>query len=111
MTWASSTPSLLALRDPAAQAAPARKPWTARLSYAYAEALLALGRTDEAREWFARAADADEELETDAAERLAELDGVVLTDLLDGEEDERRRRCARRRRPGAPVARPAGGPA
>jgi hypothetical protein len=65
-----------------------RKPWSARLSYAYAEALLALGRDDDARDWFARAADADDELETDAAERLAELDGVVLTDLLDGEEDD-----------------------
>ncbi|WP_091783139.1 tetratricopeptide repeat protein [Pedococcus dokdonensis] len=66
----------------------ARKPWTARLSYAYAEALLALGRTGDARDWFARAADADDELETDAAERLAELDGVVMTDLLDGEEED-----------------------
>ncbi len=66
----------------------ARKPWSARLSYAYAEAQLALGRDDDARDWFARAADADDELETDAAERLAELDGVILTDLLDGEEDD-----------------------
>ena len=48
----------------------------------------AVGRDEEAREWFARAADADDELETDAADRLAELDGVVLTDLLDGEEDD-----------------------
>lgn len=66
----------------------ARKPWSARLAYAYAEALLTVGRADDARDWFARAADADDELETDAAERLAELDGVVLTDLLDGEEDD-----------------------
>jgi hypothetical protein len=58
------------------------------LSYAYAETLLAVGRDDDAREWFARAADADDELETDAAERLAELDGVILTDLLEGEEDD-----------------------
>lgn len=65
-----------------------RKPWTARLSYAYAEALLTVGREADARDWFARAADADDELETDAAERLAELDGVVLTDLLDGEEED-----------------------
>ncbi|WP_406831140.1 tetratricopeptide repeat protein [Pedococcus sp. KACC 23699] len=65
-----------------------RKPWAARLSYAYAETLLATGREEDAREWFARAADADHELETDAAERLAELDGVILTDLLDGEDDD-----------------------
>jgi tetratricopeptide (TPR) repeat protein len=66
----------------------ARKPWSARLAYAYAEALLALGRQDEARDWFARAAAVDEELETDASERLAELDGISFTDLLDGEDDE-----------------------
>jgi len=66
----------------------ARKPWSARLAYAQAEALLALGRTEQARTWFARAADVDEDLLTDAADRLAELDGIVLTDLLEGEDDE-----------------------
>lgn len=76
----------LALEIPQLKAA--RKPWTARLSYAYAETLLAVGREEDARDWFARAADADDDLETDAAERLAELDGVILTDLLEGEEDE-----------------------
>ena len=65
----------------------ARKPWSARLAYAYAEALLALGREDEARDWFARAAAVDEELETDASERLAELDGISFTDLLEDDED------------------------
>ena len=65
-----------------------RKPWAARLSYAYAETLLATGREEDAREWFARAADADHELETDAAERLAELDGIILTDLLEGEDED-----------------------
>lgn len=60
-----------------------------RLAYAYADTLLGLGRTDEAREWFQRAADADSDYETDAVERLEELDGVSATDLLDGaEEDE-----------------------
>lgn len=59
-----------------------------RLAYAYADTLLGLGRTDEAREWFQRAADADSEYETDAVERLEELDGVSSTDLLAGEEDE-----------------------
>jgi tetratricopeptide (TPR) repeat protein len=68
--------------------ATSRRPWSARLAYAYAEALLALGRTEDARDWFARAADADDDLQTDASERLAELDGVVLTDLLEGEDDE-----------------------
>lgn len=64
----------------------ARKAWRARLSYAYAEALLAKGDAAAARDWFAKAADADLELETDAVERLAELDGVVMTDLLEGED-------------------------
>lgn len=64
----------------------AHKPWSARLSYAYAEALLSLGDLAGAREWFARAVDTDDALETDASERLEDLDGVVRTDLLgDGE--------------------------
>lgn len=46
----------------------------ARLSYAYADALLALDRKDEARTWFEHAAELDEEEMTDARERLAELD-------------------------------------
>src|SRR5690348_18206823 len=50
--------------------------------------LLALGREDEARDWFARAAAVDEELETDASERLAELDGISFTDLLEGEDED-----------------------
>ncbi len=54
------------------------QPWTARLRYAYADALLAVGRRTEAREWFSRAAEVDAEAETDAAERLLELDGVVI---------------------------------
>ncbi len=52
--------------------------WAARLRYAYAAALAAVGRHDEARTWFERAAAADPEGLTDAAERLAELDGVVF---------------------------------
>jgi tetratricopeptide (TPR) repeat protein len=62
-------------------------PWVARLRYAFADALLTVGRRDEAREWFARAAEADEDLTTDAAERLLDLDGVVL-DTADDETDE-----------------------
>jgi tetratricopeptide (TPR) repeat protein len=58
-------------------------PWTARLRYAYADALLALGREDDARRWFAEAVDADPEGETDAEDRLLELDGVVIEDHSD----------------------------
>lgn len=67
--------------------ASARKPWSARLFYAYAEAVLALGDLDGARLWFGRAVDADLDLETDAPERLEDLDGVVHTDLLDDGDD------------------------
>jgi tetratricopeptide (TPR) repeat protein len=63
------------------------KPWTGRLRYAYADALLALGREDDARRWFSEAADADPEGETDAEERLLELDGIVLEDLQPAEDD------------------------
>jgi tetratricopeptide (TPR) repeat protein len=62
--------------------------WAARLRYAYADALLAAGRRDEAREWFSRAAAADPEDLTDAAERLLELDGVTLEDDDDEDEDD-----------------------
>jgi tetratricopeptide (TPR) repeat protein len=57
------------------------RPWTARLRYAYADALLECGREDEARSWFARAAEVDEQGETDADERVLELDGMVFEDL------------------------------
>ncbi|WP_077081278.1 tetratricopeptide repeat protein [Mycobacterium numidiamassiliense] len=45
----------------------------ARLYYAYADTLLALGRDDEALEWFLRSAAADLEGVTDAEERVSEL--------------------------------------
>jgi len=61
------------------------RPWSARLFYAYADALLAAGRVDDAREEFARAATADPNGETDAADRLDELDGLEFEDL---EEDD-----------------------
>ena len=54
--------------------------WTARLRYAYADALLDAGRTDDARQWFARAAEVDEHGSTDAEDRLLELDGMVFAD-------------------------------
>nr|BFE66607.1 hypothetical protein GCM10020063_111330 [Dactylosporangium thailandense] len=63
-------------------------PWAARLRYAYADALLRAGRREEAREWFARAADLDEDLRTDAAERLLELDGITLDGDVDADDDE-----------------------
>jgi tetratricopeptide (TPR) repeat protein len=59
------------------------RPWSARLFYAYADALLAAGRPEEARDAFLRAADADTEGETDAAERLDELDGIDFEDLAE----------------------------
>ncbi|WP_241968603.1 hypothetical protein [Streptomyces sp. ICBB 8177] len=64
------------------------QPWTARLRYAYADALLAVGREDEAREWFGKALEADQSGSTDASDRLAELDGVEFVDALDPEADE-----------------------
>jgi hypothetical protein len=63
-----------------------RQPWAARLFYAYAEALLANGDEEGARTWFGHAADADVDGATDADERLAELNGLVLTDVLDDDE-------------------------
>ena len=45
----------------------------ARLCYAHAEILLALGRSDEAVQWFLRAAAADVDGATDAEERVSEL--------------------------------------
>ncbi|WP_431967826.1 hypothetical protein [Actinacidiphila sp. bgisy160] len=63
-------------------------PWTARLRYAYADALLAAGREDEAREWFAKSLEADQNGSTDASDRLAQLDGVAFVDALDEAADE-----------------------
>lgn len=67
-----------------------RQPWAARLFYAYAEALLAKGDEAGALTWFGHAANADVDGATDADERLSELDGLVMTDLLeddDGDDD------------------------
>ena len=43
--------------------------WAFRLRYAYADALEAAGRSEEAREWFSKCADLDPDDETDARER------------------------------------------
>jgi tetratricopeptide (TPR) repeat protein len=45
----------------------------ARLFYAYAETLLALGRTEEAMQWFLHSAAADLDGVTDAEDRIDEL--------------------------------------
>jgi tetratricopeptide (TPR) repeat protein len=49
------------------------QPWTVRLWYAYAAALADAGRIDDARQWFESVLTIDEENETDAEQRLAEL--------------------------------------
>ena len=63
------------------------RPWSARLFYAYADALLAAGRADEARDAFSRAVQADPDGETDAADRLDQLDGIEFDDLEDDDLD------------------------
>lgn len=51
-----------------------REDWVVRLRYAYADTLLAAGRTEDAVEWFHRTVGIDREEITDAAERVAELE-------------------------------------
>ena len=62
--------------------------WLARLRYAYADALLEVGRVGEAREWFVRSAEVDPEGSTDAAERVSELDGITFDELEEVDEPE-----------------------
>ncbi|MFI6513386.1 hypothetical protein ACIBCT_37770 [Streptosporangium sp. NPDC050855] len=64
------------------------QPWSARLAFAYADALAAAGHEEPATEWFGRAMAFDEDGETDAAERYAELTGSVIEDLEEDEDDE-----------------------
>lgn len=54
------------------------EPWLARLRYAYADALEAVGRRADSARWFERAAEADVDGLTDAAERAAELGASEL---------------------------------
>ena len=79
--------AVLTLQDPAQRTSAAR-PWAARLWYAYADALLAAGRTEQARTWFEKTAGVDVDGATDAGDRLLELDGVVLQDPEDDEDGE-----------------------
>jgi tetratricopeptide (TPR) repeat protein len=60
---------------------PQPKPWSARLAFAYADALADAGHQDAATDWFGRAMAFDEDGETDAAERYAELTGAVIEDV------------------------------
>jgi tetratricopeptide (TPR) repeat protein len=64
--------AVLALQGPELDS-DAVEDWTIRLWYAYADALLAAGRTDDAHTWFTAVAAVDEDGETDAEERLADL--------------------------------------
>jgi tetratricopeptide (TPR) repeat protein len=50
----------------------------ARLRYAYAGLLLRSGHPAEARDWFASAAELDAEQQTDAQQRVDELDGFLI---------------------------------
>jgi tetratricopeptide (TPR) repeat protein len=77
--------ALLALQVPALRRGPRTGAY--RLHYAYADTLLGLGREDEARAWFRRAVEGDVDGETDAVERLEELDGILVSDLGDEGED------------------------
>lgn len=66
----------------------ARRAWSARLFYAYAEAMLASGRLPEATQWFSQAMAADLEGETDAGDRWDELSGVSFSERADDEVDD-----------------------
>jgi hypothetical protein len=80
--------AVVMLQVPELEALPPRE-WSGRLGYAYADALLAAGRTDEARAWFERVQEIDPYNDTGAGDRLLELDGIVLDDAFDQEpEDE-----------------------
>jgi tetratricopeptide (TPR) repeat protein len=74
--------AVVALQGPEL-AEPRARPGYARLYYAYADALLQAGREDEAIGWFGRAARADVDDETDAADRYEELDEIGFDDLGD----------------------------
>ena len=66
----------------------AREDWVVRLRYAYADMLLKAGRREDAIVWFHRTAGIDGGGITDAAERILELEGVVLEDTEDTEDTD-----------------------
>jgi hypothetical protein len=82
--------AVLVLQEPARRTTD-KRPWAARLWYAYADALLAAGREREAEQWFERTTAVDVDGRTDAGDRLLALQGVVLDDPDDEmEQDEER---------------------
>jgi tetratricopeptide (TPR) repeat protein len=101
--------ALLALQIPALRRSPTAGVF--RLHYAYADVLLGLGREEEAREWFVKAMKGDTEGETDAVERVEELDGIEL-DLGEDEIEQLDVVVARAEAPDAapPADQPAGEP-
>ncbi|MEV4116719.1 hypothetical protein [Nonomuraea sp. NPDC049695] len=66
---------------------PQPKPWSARLAFAYADALADAGQQEAAAAWFGRAMAFDEDGETEAAERYAELTGAVIEDVEEDFDD------------------------
>ncbi|TQM75264.1 tetratricopeptide repeat protein [Thermopolyspora flexuosa] len=84
-----------------------QRPWSARLAFAYADALADAGKTEAAIEWFAKAMMFDEYGETDAAVRYAELTGtdVPSYEIEDIEEDFDDLEAGDDVRPPAPPAR------
>ncbi|MEV4836586.1 MULTISPECIES: hypothetical protein [Nonomuraea] len=67
---------------------PQPRPWSARLAFAYADALEEAGHHDAAVDWFGRAVAFDEDGETDAAERYAELTGATIEDVEEGYDED-----------------------
>jgi TPR repeat protein len=96
------------LRDLARAGSP-RAPWAARLRYAYAAALEADGQAEEARDWYARAAEVDIDEQTDVREVLGLDEEPELVDLLGGDDDDVE--VTADRDPGRPDAAAAGEPA
>ncbi|MGI5272231.1 hypothetical protein ACQEUU_23950 [Nonomuraea sp. CA-218870] len=67
---------------------PQPRPWSARLAFAYADALEEAGHREAAVDWFGRAMAFDEDGETDAAERYSELTGSVIEDVEEGYDED-----------------------